>query len=116
MSAAPTSADLLMPCFSSPSPIGGGRIMNNRCTHPAWCILLIAIVALWTLSPAGAAEKTIKYGIATPLSGPAAPWGIPHVRAAEMVFEEVNNQGGIEIGGQKYKIEIVSYDHKYVIA
>jgi branched-chain amino acid transport system substrate-binding protein len=90
--------------------------MNNRCTHPAWCILLIAIVMLWPLSPAGAAEKTLKYGIATPLSGPAAPWGIPHVRAAEMVFEEVNNQGGIDIGGQKYKIEIVSYDHKYVIA
>jgi branched-chain amino acid transport system substrate-binding protein len=28
----------------------------------------------------------------------------------------VNNQGGIDIGGQKYKLEIVSYDHKYVIA
>jgi branched-chain amino acid transport system substrate-binding protein len=90
--------------------------MISRCTNRGWYSLLIAIIVLSILAPVEGAEKTIKYGIATPLSGPAAPWGIPHVRAAEMVFEEVNHQGGIDIGGQKYKIEIISYDHKYVIA
>jgi branched-chain amino acid transport system substrate-binding protein len=91
--------------------------MDSQWIHRVWwCTLLIVISVMWSLGSVEAAEKTIKYGIATPLSGPAAPWGIPHVRAAEMVFEEVNNQGGIEIDGQTYKLEIVSYDHKYVIS
>jgi branched-chain amino acid transport system substrate-binding protein len=33
-----------------------------------------------------------------------------------LVFDEVNEQGGIDIGGKKYKLEVISYDHKYVIA
>jgi branched-chain amino acid transport system substrate-binding protein len=90
--------------------------MTCRGIYRACYSLVLALLLAWALSPAESAEKTIKYGISTPLSGPAAPWGIPHVRAAEMVFEEVNNNGGIDIGGQKYKLEIVSYDHKYVIA
>ncbi|HXH13844.1 MAG TPA: ABC transporter substrate-binding protein [Alphaproteobacteria bacterium] len=90
--------------------------MICRGAHRLWSSLCIAMILMWTSYPVAGAEKVIKYGIATPLSGPAAPWGIPHVRAAEMVFEEVNNNGGIEIGGQRYKLEIVSYDHKYIIA
>jgi branched-chain amino acid transport system substrate-binding protein len=62
------------------------------------------------------AEDVIKFGVSTPLSGPAAPWGIPHMQATKLVFDEVNEQGGIDIGGKKYKLEIISYDHKYVIA
>ena len=61
--------------------------MDSQWMHRVWgCTLLIVISVMWSLGPVEAAEKTIKYGIATPLSGPAAPWGIPHVRAAEMVF------------------------------
>src|SRR5204863_216982 len=64
---------------------------------------------------AGAAD-VIKFGVATPLSGPAAPWGIPHKGATELIFDEINAQGGLEVGGKKYKLEVVAYDHKYVIA
>src|SRR5713101_4161995 len=64
---------------------------------------------------AGAAD-VIKFGISTPLSGPAAPWGIPHKGATELIFDEINSQGGLEVGGKKYKLEVVAYDHKYVIA
>jgi branched-chain amino acid transport system substrate-binding protein len=62
------------------------------------------------------AEDVIKFGIATPLSGPAAPWGIPHLQATQLVFDEINEQGGVDVGGKKYKLEVVAYDHKYVIA
>ena len=58
----------------------------------------------------------IKFGVSTPLSGPAAPWGIPHKNATELIFEEANAQGGVDIGGKKYKLEVIAYDHKYVIA
>jgi branched-chain amino acid transport system substrate-binding protein len=90
--------------------------MNDRYGLRLWDLLLVSVIVVWALSPVQAAQQTLKYGISTSLSGPAAPWGIAHVRATEMVFEEVNNQGGVEIGGKKYTLEIISYDHKYVIA
>src|SRR5438105_11492866 len=62
------------------------------------------------------AQDVIKFGVSTPLSGPAAPWGIPHKNATELIFDEINGQGGLDVGGKKYKLEVVAYDHKYVIA
>src|SRR6266705_2397613 len=78
---------------------------------------LVAVTLLSAVGPgtAGAAD-VIKFGISTPLSGPAAPWGIPHKQATELVFDEINSQGGLEVGGKKYRLEVVAYDHKYVIA
>src|SRR2546430_441506 len=81
-----------------------------------WSMLLIAAVLMVASpGPAGAAD-VIKFGVSTPLSGPAAPWGIPHKNATELIFDEINAQGGLDIGGKKYKLEVVAYDHKYVIA
>src|SRR5258705_13916155 len=83
---------------------------------PLALVVLVAaalLVASW--GPSSAAV-VIKFGVSTPLSGPAAPWGIPHKQATELIFEEINNQGGLEVGGKKYKLEVVAYDHKYVIA
>jgi len=72
---------------------------------------LLALAALVAVNPgrAGAAD-VIKFGVSTPLSGPAAPWGIPHKNATELIFEEINNQGGLEVGGKKYRLEAVAYD------
>jgi len=80
-------------------------------------IALVATAALVVTNPGPSpAADVIKFGISTPLSGPAAPWGIPHKQATELIFEEVNAQGGLDVGGKKYKLEVVAYDHKYVIA
>src|SRR5919198_4562266 len=81
-------------------------------------LMLCAALAI-TASGAGqvsAADNVIKFGIATPLSGPAAAWGIPHKQAIELIFDEINAQGGLDVGGKKYKLEVIAYDHKYVIA
>src|SRR5207245_10816970 len=81
-----------------------------------WATLL-AVAALVAVGTGSAlAADVIKFGVSTPLSGPAAPWGIPHKQATELIFDEINAQGGLEVGGKKYKLEVVSYDHKYVIA
>jgi branched-chain amino acid transport system substrate-binding protein len=81
------------------------------------CLAFFAMAALVAVEPGKAsAADVIKFGISTPLSGPAAPWGIPHKQAVELVFDEINSQGGLEVGGKKYKLEVVAYDHKYVIA
>src|SRR5713101_6146776 len=83
---------------------------------PNWAALLGAAALLAANPGGGLAADVIKFGISTPLSGPAAPWGIPHKNAIELVFDETNAQGGLDINGKKYKLEIVAYDHKYVIA
>jgi branched-chain amino acid transport system substrate-binding protein len=81
------------------------------------CLMCLVTTLLVSVGPrpAGAAD-IIKFGVSTPLSGPAAPWGIPHKQAIELVFDDINSQGGLEVGGKKYKLEVVAYDHKYVIA
>ena len=81
------------------------------------CTLLVAALVVLAVGAGQAtAENVIKFGISTPLSGPAAPWGIPHMQATKLIFDEINEQGGIDIGGKKYKLEVIAYDHKYVIA
>src|SRR5437879_10097601 len=78
--------------------------------------LCAAAVFVVVSSGPSCAACAIEFGISTPLAGPAAPWGIPHKQATELVFDEINSQGGLEVGGKKYRLEVVAYDHKYVIA
>ena len=89
--------------------------MNRSFRLTRVALLVLAVVMATVPGSAGAAD-VIKFGVSTPLSGPAAPWGIPHKNATELIFDEVNSQGGLDVGGKKYKLEVVAYDHKYVIA
>src|SRR5881227_4434752 len=84
---------------------------------PLASVTLFAAAVFVVVSPGtSCAANVIKFGVSTPLSGPAAPWGIPHKNATELIFDEANSQGGLDVGGKKYKLEVVAYDHKYVIA
>ena len=44
------------------------------------------------------------------MRGPAASWGLVNKYCAETTAEMYNQQGGVEIGGERYRIEIVSID------
>ena len=55
---------------------------------------LVASGALLVAAPSQAAD-TIKFGVAGPHSGDLAPYGIPAMRAAEMIIKEKNAKGGI---------------------
>src|SRR5712691_7890284 len=65
-------------------------------------LMLCAVMAITArgVGQVSAADNVIKFGIATPLSGPAAAWGIPHKQAIELVFDEINGQGGLEVAGK----------------
>lgn len=56
--------------------------------------------------PSGFAEETIKIGVAGAHSGDLASYGIPSVKAAELVVKEMNDRGGI-LGK---KVELVVED------
>jgi branched-chain amino acid transport system substrate-binding protein len=75
-------------------------------------IVMTVMLALGLVVPAGAAEKTLNIGVLGPLSGGAANYGVELVRGAEMKADEINKAGGLKIGGDTYKIKLISYDHK----
>jgi len=77
----------------------------------------LALVAVLALAPiASAAEKTLTIGLLGPLSGGAASYGVELARGAEMKVDEINKAGGLKIGGDSYKIKLISYDHKAIAA
>ena len=60
-------------------------------------VSIVAVATLFlalTLSGAGLAD-TIKLGVAGPHSGDLASYGIPTIKAAELVVKEINAKGGI---------------------
>jgi len=59
------------------------------------------------------AQDTLKLGALVTLSGAGASWGQGMKNAAELAADKVNAQGGLEVGGKKYKVEIIPYDDKY---
>lgn len=59
-----------------------------------------------------AAQNVLKIGVLGVMSGPAASWGLVNRYCAEATAQMYNEKGGIEIGGEKHQIEIVSVDDK----
>jgi branched-chain amino acid transport system substrate-binding protein len=58
------------------------------------------------------AQEVVKIGYSGPLSGGAALYGKNVLMGMEMAATEINAKG-LEIGGKKYKLEIVALDDKY---
>jgi branched-chain amino acid transport system substrate-binding protein len=52
-------------------------------------------------------EGTIRIGMLETITGGAAPYGLAGARGTLLAIEEVNAEGGIEIGGKKVKIVVV---------
>jgi branched-chain amino acid transport system substrate-binding protein len=58
-------------------------------------------------------QKTVKIGMNIPMTGDYAPWGLPGLYGCEIIVDDINAAGGVDIGGDNYKIEVVAYDHAY---
>ena len=77
-------------------------------------ICLLSIVLMLAPSRMEGAEKILKVGLVAPLTGGAAPWGLMWQRTLQLLVEQYNAAGGIEVGGEKYRIELISGDDKYI--
>jgi branched-chain amino acid transport system substrate-binding protein len=73
--------------------------------------VLIAVFAAG-FSQVARAEETLKIGVLGVMSGPEASWGLVSKYSAEAGAAMYNEKGGVDIGGEKYKIQIVSVDDK----
>lgn len=71
---------------------------------------LAMVMAVGFVTSAGAQEKVLKLGSILALSGANASIGREADEGAQYAARKLNEAGGVEIGGEKYKIEIVNID------
>lgn len=64
------------------------------------------------LSPAGisAAGDEIKIGVSAPLTGMLATIGQSQVNGIRLAIDEINNSGGVNVGGTKMKVKLIVED------
>jgi branched-chain amino acid transport system substrate-binding protein len=94
--------------------------MNKKVCGGILSIVLVLVIGSTILgvTPKAVAveEEVIVLGCNIPLSGSAAAgWGIPTLRGAEIAVKEINDAGGITIGGKNYKFRAFAADHKYTV-
>ena len=58
-------------------------------------VAIVGVFLVFSLVGIGTAADTIKLGVAGPHSGDLASYGIPTVRAAEIIVKKVNAKGGV---------------------
>lgn len=75
--------------------------------------VLAGLVACLLVPAAAQAQETLKLGALVTLSGAGAAWGQGMKNAAEIAAAQANEKGGLEVGGKKYRVEVVAYDDKY---
>ena len=59
-------------------------------------------------------ENVVNIGFSGPLSGAAALYGKRTLNGVEMAVNEINDAGGFEVEGEKYTLNLVSLDDKYL--
>ena len=81
------------------------RKLRSLVVASALCLGLLAA------GPAAAADK-VKIGASYPLSGGVAQASSWVVEGIKMAAKEINEAGGVQVGGMKLPLEIVLYDSK----
>lgn len=91
------------------------------CIGVAIFVLMFSLAACNSKSSGGSTTKKgsgdsniVNIGYSGPLSGAAAFYGERTLNGIKMAAEEINESGGFEVKGKKYKLNIVSLDDKYL--
>ncbi len=71
----------------------------------------LSVIAATVLSGSlSAATETVNIGFLGALSGPDAGWGLPGLTGNQMFVDEVNADGGLDVCGTPYKLNMVTFD------
>ena len=84
--------------------------MNKSFSFKFLILLFLGILVL-SACQSGGGEDTIKVGLNLELTGNIPKVGEHSRVAAEMFAEEINAAGGVDIGGKKYNLELVTEDN-----
>lgn len=75
--------------------------------------ILIGFLALLLLAPGTAyAEDVIKIGFNIPLTGDIPDVGESSKNAGELLKKQINDAGGLDVNGKKYKLEFIYEDNE----
>src|SRR3954453_9597717 len=94
-----------------PREVGMGllsRATRRRLLAGSSALVMVDLAGVGTAR----AENVLKIGVLGVMSGPAASWGLVNKYCAQTTAQMYNEKGGVDIGGEKYKIEIVPIDDK----
>lgn len=74
--------------------------------------LVLAIAGFAGSASLAFAQEMIRFGAPLPITGPLAPEATKQQQGYNLWAEEANKAGGIDVGGKKYKVEIVYTDYQ----
>jgi branched-chain amino acid transport system substrate-binding protein len=72
--------------------------------------LMTVALGLALLAGPALAQETLKLGVLTALSGSFAAAGTFQMNGFKLAVQDLNAAGGVEIGGKKYKLDLIVYD------
>ncbi len=76
-------------------------------------VMLLALILVPLISCGKPVEEpTIRIGVIAPITGSIPIVGQSTVNAAQLAAQEVNDAGGLEVGGQKLKVELFIEDNQ----
>jgi branched-chain amino acid transport system substrate-binding protein len=78
--------------------------------RPMLALAVLVALAVVGLPDGVHAQKSFKVGAIVPVSGPAAAFGLGVQRGLELAAEDI---GVFTVAGEKYKMEVVTYDTVY---
>ncbi|MBI4965052.1 MAG: ABC transporter substrate-binding protein [Desulfomonile tiedjei] len=88
-----------------------GKGIMRGTTVIFWCA-----VVFFLFQGKAVGEDTINIGYTGPLTGGAAYVGNDTMHGAMVAAKEINDEGGVEVAGKKYKVKIHTYDDQGVAA
>lgn len=103
-------------------------MVKSRAIHIVMILMVICLVVMVvacttptttpstpsTTTTPTTATKTLKLGITVPLTGAGANWGREMQRCYELLIDDVNGKGGLQVGNEKYLLEVIAVDNKFV--
>ncbi|MDQ0184648.1 ABC transporter substrate-binding protein [Cytobacillus sp. FSL W7-1323] len=87
--------------------------MKKRKWLSVLVVFTIFFLSACAQSSGGNGEKVVNIGYSGPLSGAAAYYGENTLNGLKMAVEDINKEG-FEVNGDKYKLNVVALDDKYL--
>jgi branched-chain amino acid transport system substrate-binding protein len=84
----------------------GGLLMKMK----LWIYTCIVVSLIFVSGCQKGGDDTIKVGLIAELTGDIPAVGASCKNAAEMAVKEINESGGIDVGGKKYKVQLFVED------
>src|SRR4051794_33165228 len=86
---------------------GSARNLCNRLAGAA-----LSVMGFLGAPGPAAADDVVRFGAPLPLTGPLAPEAVKQKQGYDLWAEEANKVGGINVGGKRYKVEMVYADYQ----